>query len=774
MKSYLSIIPILAKKNKKQSIMTIVCIIFSVFLVTSIFSMADMASRMEKERILYKHGNWHIMVHDMSEEEYAHISESRAVKYSSMYDVLNYEGDEGYFVNGKIAHIYGLEADFTKMVEGLNEYEFPKNDNEVVISSNMKNTFNIEKGEKIVLNTPNGDVEYTVCGVCSNSELFYLEDSVGIFLNKEAFKGLCDLNGISPRFANYILLNTGFNVRNSINNFKDEFDLSEENIAENTALLGIMGMSINNSMTGLYIMCILLSVMILLAGVFMISGSINTGVARRTQFFGMLRCIGASKKQVMRIVRLEALNWCKVAVPVGVLTGVFLSWILCLIVRFGVAGEFSNMPIFGISEVGIISGAFIGVLTVLFAASLPARRAAKVSPMTAAMGNSNIGSKSSRVIGGNFRVEVAMGISHAISAKKNMFLMTGSFTLSIVLFLCFSAVLSCIENALPAMRPSAPDLCVMSYDRSNSVGSSLLGEIGEMKGVRLAFGRMFMPAVDIKSDKGVEKVDLISYEENQLNWAREDVLKGEIKDVLDGKGIAIVCDSSNPLSFGDKIEMFGEEIEVLVEFFTSPFDNVDGVPIVICSEEMFKSFTGVNDYAVIDIQLDKGVSDSDIANIREAIGEGFIFSDRFEKNKDTVRTYIAFRLFVYGFLFVIALISVFNVINSMAMSTSAKLKEYGAMRAVGMEFRQIKRMILAEAFSYTFCGTVIGCLVGIPLHKFCYEILVTEHFGNKWGVPFGFLGIIVLFMFLATVLSVHRPVREMKRMTVVDTMNGGW
>ena len=42
----------------------------------------------------------------------------------------------------------------------------------------------------------------------------------------------------------------------------------------------------------------------------------NSTVAQRTKFFGMMRCIGASKKQIIHFVRLEALNWCKTAIPI--------------------------------------------------------------------------------------------------------------------------------------------------------------------------------------------------------------------------------------------------------------------------------------------------------------------------------------------------------------------------------------------------------------------------------------------------------------------------
>jgi len=59
--------------------------------------------------------------------------------------------------------------------------------------------------------------------------------------------------------------------------------------------------------------------------VLMFSGSLNSSVAQRTQFFGMMRCVGASRRQIIRFVRLEALNWCKTAVPFGLIWGTVIS-----------------------------------------------------------------------------------------------------------------------------------------------------------------------------------------------------------------------------------------------------------------------------------------------------------------------------------------------------------------------------------------------------------------------------------------------------------------
>lgn len=138
----------------------------------------------------------------------------------------------------------------------------------------------------------------------------------------------------------------------------------------------------------LLLIAVVLFLLILIAGVLMISSSINSNVAQRTKFFGMMRCIGMSKQQIIRFVRLEALNWCKIAVPIGIVLGIVTSWGLCVALRFLVGEEFSHIPLFGISIIGIISGIIVGVVTVLIAASSPAKQASKVSPVTAVSGSS--------------------------------------------------------------------------------------------------------------------------------------------------------------------------------------------------------------------------------------------------------------------------------------------------------------------------------------------------------------------------------------------------
>ena len=117
-----------------------------------------------------------------------------------------------------------------------------------------------------------------------------------------------------------------------------------------------MGQSDDSFMAQVYTVAIILFFLVLMAGVLMIASSMNTNVAQRTEFFGMVRCIGATPKQVMQLVRKEVMNWCRFAIPLGVIGGMVLVWVLCFILRQLSPQYFGGMPAFSISYPSIIAG----------------------------------------------------------------------------------------------------------------------------------------------------------------------------------------------------------------------------------------------------------------------------------------------------------------------------------------------------------------------------------------------------------------------------------
>ena len=239
----------------------------------------------------------------------------------------------------------------------------------------------------------------------------------------------------------------------------------------------------------LMVTAVVMFLLVLIAGVLMISSSMNSSVAQRTQFFGMMRCIGMSKQQIIRFIRLEALNWCKTAVPIGLVLGILASWVLCAVLRFLVGEEFSNIPLFGISGIGIVSGILVGVISVLLAARTPAKHAAKVSPVAAVSGNSEKTKTGRHAVHiGFLRIETALGVHHAVAAKKNLFLMTGSFALSIILFLSFSVLIDFVDHLMPQSAATS-DIDISSSDGANSIDSDLVQTLANMEGVKQVYGR---------------------------------------------------------------------------------------------------------------------------------------------------------------------------------------------------------------------------------------------------------------------------------------------
>ena len=529
----------------------------------------------------------------------------------------------------------------------------------------------------------------------------------------------------------------------------------------------------------IYLAAAVLFILILIAGVLMISSSINSNVAQRTKFFGMMRCIGMSKRQIIRFVRLEALNWCKTAVPAGLILGTVSAWVLCAVLRFIVGEEFSDIPLFGISIIGIISGIIIGIVTVLLAARSPAKRAAKVSPVTAVSGNSESTKNIPHAVHSRiFKIDTALGIHHAVSAKKNLILMTGSFALSIILFLSFSVLIDFVGCLMPQLS-SNPDLQISSGS-SNSIDDELLDRISGMEGVKHVYGRRSffdVPAKLSRETKLPGKTDIISYDNFDLDClTKDDVLKkgSDISKVYgDSRYVLATWDKKSSLKIGDKIQIGASKLEIAGLLKYDPFSSggsTNGKITLITSGKTFQRLTGVSDYSLVMIQTTRCATEDNIKAIRSIAGRKYKFSD--QRNQSTSGTYTAFVLCIYAFLAIITLVTVLNIVNSISMSVSARIKQYGAMRAVGMADRQLTKMIAAESFTYALSGCIAGCALGLLLSKSLYDMLITSHFGHAvWSLPVKSLILILLLVSFSAAAAVYGPAKRIRDVSVTETIN---
>ena len=592
MKSYLSLVPISGKVRKRQNRMTIFCVIISVLLVTTIFSVADMWIRASSEGLRQKHGNWHIRLENISQDTAEEISRHPDVAAIGWSETFNTDGDQPFYIGEKKAALYGADSIYlAELVNALEEGSLPQGDNDVMLSSNARLALDVKIGDHVTVKTPSGDTDFTVCGFGSDDAEYYQGQTymVAVYMMRDAYISIMEQNNIPINPTCYIQFQDVSKASGITSEIRQQYDLPEEDISENTAIMGLAGQSSNESMKNIYGIAAILFVIVLLAGVLMISGSMNSNVAQRTKFFGMMRCIGASRQQIIRYVRLEALNWCKTAVPVGLVTGTAIEWGICAFLRYGVGGEFAAMPVFALSPVGLISGATVGIVTVLLAAQSPAKRASKVPPMAAVSGNSDTVLSVRHTTKRKIRkVERTLGIHHATASKKNWFLLTASFSLSIILFLCISVGLDFAHELFPVTRSwqADTDITLTGYANERVLDQGLSDEISGITGVEHVWGSSYTEHIPAASSRQeIDHVNITSYSEYMLDCAEESLVQGNLSEVYGDSGKAMtVLNKDNPIKVGDIIQVAGQEIEVVCGISSGLYPDEYSI---ICSQETF-------------------------------------------------------------------------------------------------------------------------------------------------------------------------------------------
>ena len=774
MRSYLSLIPISAKVRKRQNRMTILCIIISVLLVTTVFSTADMFIRTKSSELQEKHGNWHIRLENISQSMGQEISQRSDTAGVGWVEEFNSDADQPYYIGEKKAALYGTDNIYlSQLSNALEEGVLPQNDREIMLSSNAKTALDVSLGDRITLQTPAGDTEFIISGFGSDNKDDYRGQTylVAVYMTRSEFGALMEENKTETDPVCYVQFQDASKASGAIKELKQQYHLSGESISENTAVMGLTGQSSSESVKNIYGLAIILFILVLMAGILMISGSMNSNVAQRIKFFGMLRCIGASRKQIIRYVRFEALNWCKTAVPVGLFAGIMISWGICIMLRYGIGGEFSSMPVFAFSPIGLLSGAAVGVVAVLLAAQSPARRAARVSPVAAVSGNVDSTSFAGHTVNLDLgKVEKVLGIHHAFTPKKNWILMTFSFSLSVILFFSFSVGLDFAQALLPSLRSWQPDITLTGYANEQILSPALEDSILSVPGVEHVFGSAYMEKVSAaSSSQGSDYVNLISYSEYLLDSAQECLVQGDLSEIHGNSDqVMTVLNKDNPLKVGDIIEIAGQKLKIACAVSDGIYPSEYSV---ICSQETFARLTGKENYSLIGVQLQENASDESIKKIENLAGRDVIFEDMRERNKQDHATYAASVFIVYSFLAILAMITLFHIINSISMSVTARKKQYGAMRAVGMDRKQLTRMIAAEAFTYTASGLIVGCSTGIPLSWFLHTRLLTRYFGTPWTLPITLIGITVVFGIVSAAAAVYVPAKRICSMEITEAVN---
>ena len=771
MKRYLDLVPQYEKVHRKNNRISILCIVLSVLLVTTIFSMADMALRAQKGYFIKTNGEYHISLTD--------IDNQTADMIGARIDVAlcgwTLQGSVG-MIGEKVVSFAGANNDvFSALTEmNMQSGTYPAGANEALLNQAAMEQLRLNVGDMVTVTVPDGSQkDYLITGVLENMGSLLKADVYGMVLTEEGFRQIADENAKDGSTFR-IQFKNGVNIQSAIRQIKKAYSLNDTQVAENTALLGLMGQSENSTMQSLYIVAAFLVLLVLIAGTVMIAASFNTNVLERIQFYGLLRCLGASKKQVKHFVILQGLRQSMKAVPLGLVIGQILTWCACLLLK-SISGErFSEIPLFQFSIGGLIAGTVIGFLIVVLASLSPAKKAAKVSPVTAVSGNTQLTQNKKAANTKLLHVETSMGIFHALSGKKNVFLMTCSFAISIMMFLSFQVLVTFLDQGMPALAPSAADVSITMGN--TPLDKTLSEEINSIDGTDKVFGRMEQTDISASYGDNTGTFTLISYTDRQFQWAKEELNKGNITSAQNKTGYALITYQDGlTWNVGDTLTLHtsaGDKQITIGGILTAAnaVNRAGTYGYLVCSEPTFIEIAGDSGYTAIDIQLSSSGNDDTISAIRSLVPADSNVSDKRLTNSEAQSSYYTGAVFIYGFLIIIALITVFNIFNSMNASVASRTKQYGIMRSIGMGANQLYKMIAAEALTYAILGCVVGCILGLPLNRAMFQFLIADKWGTGWTIPCSSLLPIVLLCLISAAIAIRRPIKQISKMAIVDTI----
>ena len=122
----------------------------------------------------------------------------------------------------------------------------------------------------------------------------------------------------------------------------------------------------------------------------------------------------------------------------------------------------------------------------------------------------------------------------------------------------------------------------------------------------------------------------------------------------------------------------------------------------------------------------------------------------------------------YVLLALCVLVSLFGIVNTLALSVLERTRELGMLKAIGMTRRQLRRMVRHESVVTAMIGVTLGIAVGLFLAVLATTALSEE--GLRFGLPIGSLIAFVVISVIAGMLAAILPARRASRIGVLSAL----
>ncbi|WP_031098719.1 ABC transporter permease [Streptomyces sp. NRRL S-15] len=569
----------------------------------------------------------------------------------------------------------------------------------------------------------------------------------------------------------------------------------------------------------------------LFVGVFLIANTFTMLIAQRTKELALMRAVGASRRQVKRAILLEAAVVGLIASIIGFLLGVGLA-----------AGLRSAMGMLGgkipagplvVSPTAVASAFAVGVLITVFAAWLPARRAAKIPPVAAMSSVHAVATTKSLVVRNSIGGVITLLGSAAVVAGAAQGDENGRWVIGGGAFLALTGVIVLIpllsRPVIALVRPLlrrlfgvsgklAAQNAVRNPRRTGATASALAIGLTLVTGISV-LGVTLGQAIDkmttdnIRADYMVSMASGDALDETALTALREadgvaaaspqrsvwfytgkdeeavsasGVTPGDVEKVFDLKTVSgslsslkdgeIAVDRETAKSHGwktgDSVPVTFQDEKKETLKVGALYEGNEFLSPVLIPEAVVDPHETLSDIREIWLTMDGGASDANEAAVIDALGDNPAMSVVDQQGiRDMFGGFINTALnIMYGLLAMALVIAVLGVVNTLAMSVFERQQEIGMLRAIGLDRRRVKRMIRLEAVVISLFGAVVGVTLGTFLGWAIGKSLSASIPGYALVVPWDRLALFLVLAGLVGVLASLWPARSGAKLNMLTAI----
>jgi putative ABC transport system permease protein len=444
------------KKSKMRNLFAVVAIVLTTVLFTTVFTLGmGLISSMEKEIMRQVGTSAHAGFKDLTREEYDKIKENPTIKDISYNVLVGMAGNQELAKRQteiRYGEIKDLEWGFRKPEKGT----YPQEKQEILVDTIVLDMMGIPRqlGEKITLEFNYLGHEYkdtfTVSGIYEGD---FMLGASQVYLSKEYVEEVTSSVSESERkemmrtgeslgeglIQAEVFFNNSRNIEEKAHKVLKEcgFAQDEIDVGVNWAYLSAKAEQ-GDSQTMVAVIFLLL--LIGITGYLVIYNIFQISIVMDIRFYGLLKTLGATKKQIRSLVRRQALFLSAAGIPVGLLLGWFLGIVLTPVMLGLTSDTYGDG--FTANPVIFIGAALFSLITVLISCRKPGKAASNVSPVEAVKyveGGKNK-RKRQKVSSHGGRI-YRMALANVFRYKKKAIVVITSLSLSVILLLSiFSAI----------------------------------------------------------------------------------------------------------------------------------------------------------------------------------------------------------------------------------------------------------------------------------------------------------------------------------------------